>query len=189
MRNNVLREVINDGEAYHLRLNAAMENIVIRRKYLVLFLWIFFLYGINTYCFAEVGIQEEKQSNTVSELDNIGVKSPINFPGIISLLKSTGIIIVIIIVSVYFLRKKLGIKTNISKKKRYIYIVDTAPLGSKRHIHLVKIPGKLVLVGATNDRIQSLSEITEKDIVESVDTTTQGGDFIGLFKRARMEQT
>ena len=76
-----------------------------------------------------------------------------------------------------------------NRKKRYVHIVDTASLGSKKHIHLIKIPGKLLLVGATNERIQLLAEITEKEIVESIDTESQGSEFMKFFKRTYTERT
>ena len=114
--------------------------------------------------------KSEKSGSYTTEFDSIGIVSPINFSKITKVLESTGIVIVIIVVMVFFLRRKLGIKTSMNRRKRYIHIVDTASLGSKKHIHLIKIPGKLLLVGATNERIQPLAEITEKEIVESIDT-------------------
>lgn len=135
------------------------------------------------------GVVEKEQEGMTTEFENIGVTSPINFPKITRLLESTGIVIVIIVVTVFLLRKKLGIKTSINKRKRYVHIVDSASLGSKKYIHLVKIPGKVLLIGATPERIQSLSEITEKEIVESIDIEPQRTEFMNFFKRAYMERT
>lgn len=137
----------------------------------------------------EIGEKVEQQGSATAETDNIDVMSPVKFPGITKLLESTGIVIGIIIVTVFFLRRKLGIKTGMSGKKRYIYIVDTVPLGSKRYIHLVKVPGKVLLVGTTNERIQSLTEITEKDIIESIETEPKSSEFMRFFKRAYTERT
>ncbi len=133
--------------------------------------------------------KSEKSGSDTTEFDSIGIVSPINFSKITKVLESTGIVIVIIVVMVFFLRRKLGIKTSMNRRKRYIHIVDTASLGSKKHIHLIKIPGKLLLVGATNERIQPLAEITEKEIVESIDTETQGTEFMKFFKRTCTERT
>ncbi len=141
------------------------------------------------YCVSEIGEKSLKQESASAESDTTGVLSPVNFPAITKLLKSTGIVIVIIIVTVFFLRKKLGIKTGMSGKKRYVHIVDAVPLGSKKYIYLVKIPGKVLLVGATSERIQSLTEITEKDIVETIETESKSSEFMNFFKRAAAEQT
>lgn len=140
------------------------------------------------YCASEVVEKEEKQGSITTEFENIGVTSPINFPKVTKLLKSTGIVIVIILVTVYFLRKKLGIKTSINKRKRYVHIVDSTSIGSKKYIHLIKIPGKVLLLGATNEQIQLLSEITEKEIIESIDIEPQKTEFMNFFKRACMER-
>jgi flagellar biogenesis protein FliO len=92
-------------------------------------------------------------------------------------------------VSLYFLRGKLGIKTGMGKRKRYLSVVDSVPLGSKKYIHLIKIPGKILVVGATHEKIQTLSEITDKEIVDSINTETQGNDFVRFLKRAYQERT
>lgn len=155
---------------------------------IVILLLLFFAHN-SGYCATEIVEMEEKQGSTTTELDNIGVVSPINFPKITKLLKSTGIVIVVIVVTVFFLRKKLGIKTSMSSRKRYIHIVETVPLGSKKYIHLIKVPGKVLLIGATNERIQSLTEITEKDIVESVETESKSSEFMKFFRRACTERT
>ena len=137
----------------------------------------------------ELAQKSEKTGSVTTEFDGIGIVSPINFSKITKVLESTGIVIVIIVVTVFFLRRKLGIKTSMNRKKRYVQIVDTASLGSKKHIHLIKIPGKLLVVGATNERIQSLAEITEKEIVESIDSESQGSEFMKFFKRTCTERT
>ncbi len=160
---------------------------MIKKSWLIILFLVIFISN-SGYCAAEVVGKEEKQESITTEFENIGVTSPINFPEITKLLKSTGIIVVIIIVVLYLLRKKLGIKTSINKRKRYVHIIDSASLGSKKYIHLIKIPGKVLLIGATNERIQSLSEITEKEIVESIDIEPQKTEFMSLFKRACMER-
>jgi flagellar biogenesis protein FliO len=155
---------------------------------LLIFLLLFFVCD-KGYCVTDIEERAENQGSVTTELESIGTMLPSNFPEITRLLKSTGIVIVVIVVTVFFLRKKLGIKTGMSGRKRYVHIVDTVPLGSKRYIHLVKVPGKVLLIGATNERIQSLTEIIEKDIVESIDTESKSSEFMRFFKRAYTERT
>ena len=159
-----------------------------KNKCLIVFLLL--LLCVNSaYGDIESAQKSEKSGSDTTEFDGIGIVSPINFSKITKVLESTGIVIVIIVVMVFFLRRKLGIKTSMNRRKRYIHIVDTASLGTKKYIHLIKIPGKLLLVGATNERIQSLTEITEKEIVESIDTESQGSEFMKFFKRTDTERT
>lgn len=160
-----------------------------RMKWLLMILLLLLFVCDSGYCITEIVEKGEKQGSATTESDNIGVISPVNFPKITKLLESTGIVIVIIVITVFFLRKKLGITTGISRKKRYVHIVDTVPLGSKKYIHLVKVPGKVLLIGATNERIQLLAEITEKDTVESVETGSKNSEFMSIFKRAYTEHT
>ncbi len=159
-----------------------------KNKCLIVFLLLLLCVN-HAYGDIELAQKSEKTGSDTTEFDGIGIVSPINFSKITKVLESTGIVIVIIVVMVFFLRRKLGIKTSMNRRKRYIHIVDTASLGSKKHIHLIKIPGKLLLVGATNERIQPLAEITEKEIVESIDTESQGTEFMKFFKRTCTERT
>lgn len=137
------------------------------------------------YCVPELVEKEEIYGTATTETDSVGVSSPINFPNITKVIKVLGLIIITIIGVVLFLRKKFGINSSLIGRKRHIHIVDSAPLGSKKYVHLVKIPGKILLIGVTNERIQSLSEITEKEIVDSVVSESKGNEFMSIFKRAR----
>ena len=159
------------------------------KKILIMMVFCFTL-GCNiSYGVTEV-VQDEKNYGTVStETGRLGVESPINFPKVTKYLESIGLILIIVVVALYFLRGKLGIKTGIGKKKRYLSIVDSVPLGSKKYIHLIKIPGKILVVGATHEKIHTLAEITEKEIVDSINTETQGSEFVRFLKRAYHERT
>ncbi|MDR4509062.1 MAG: flagellar biosynthetic protein FliO [Candidatus Brocadiaceae bacterium] len=136
----------------------------------------------------ETATEVEEPVIDTAEDDVVGVVSPVNFPSVTKLLESTGIVIIVIVVLVFVLRKKIGTGTSIRKRKRFLSIIDTASLGSKRNIHLIKIPGKLLLIGATNDQIRPLASITEKEIVESVDKEKKSNDFLSIFKRVDVEQ-
>ncbi|MCF6147168.1 MAG: flagellar biosynthetic protein FliO [Candidatus Kuenenia sp.] len=149
----------------------------------IVFFLLFFL--CNTFAYSSgdaVNTAEEQEKITTIEDEDIGVTSPINFPRVTKIMESLGIIIIIIVVMMYFLRKKLGIKTSINKKKRYISIIETSSLGAKRYLYFIKIPGKLLLIGASNEKMQTLAEITEKEVVDSVDTEVRSGEFMKFFK-------
>jgi len=111
------------------------------------------------------------------------LQEPVNFLKITPWIKTLGLVIVVIIVGIFFLYKKLGMKTGMIGRKRYIHVVDSLSLGSKKSVHLVKVPGKVLFIGVTNERIQFLSEITEKDIVDSLVSESRGSEFMSFFKR------
>lgn len=159
------------------------------KKILIMTVFCFTLVCNVSYGVTEV-VQDEKNYGTVStESGRLGVESPINLPKVTKYLESIGLILIIVVVALYFLRGTLGIKTGMGKKKRYLSIVDSVPLGSKKYIHLIKIPGKILVVGATREKIHTLAEITEKEIVDSINTETQGSEFVRFLKRAYHERT
>lgn len=159
------------------------------KKCLLIIFLLLLVTGDHGYCATEVVEKEEIQGSSTTEVDTIGVVSPITYPRITTVLESLALVIVIIVVTFLFLRNKLGIQKRMIGKKRYVHIVDTVSLGSKKYIHLVKVPGKVLIISATHERIQSLSEITEKDIVDSIETESKSREFMSYFKRACTERT
>ncbi len=110
-------------------------------------------------------------------------------PGITRAIQSTAIVIILIVGTVYFLRKKFGITKAGGKK--HMHVVESVPVGAKRFLLLVKIPGKLLVVGMANDHINPLSEITDKEVVDSVSPPSDSpktGDFTSLMKRVYPEK-
>ncbi|TVM00217.1 MAG: hypothetical protein CV087_14720 [Candidatus Brocadia sp. WS118] len=153
------------------------------KKWLLVIFFLLLVTCNNGYCVPELVEKKEICGTTTPQIDSIGISSPIDFPQITKVIKALGLVIIIIIVAVLFLRKKLGIKSSIIGRKRYINIVDSVSLGSRKYFHLVKVPGKVLLIGITNERIQSLSEITEKEIVDSIVSESKGSEFMKIFKR------
>lgn len=107
------------------------------------------------------------------------------------------IVIALIVVTVFVLRKKYGIKTSLGKGKKRIQIIDHLSMGVKKSIVLVKVPGKHLLIGATNDRIGLISEIANEDVV-GIDEIINGNadskgegisnkDFLSLMKESYLK--
>lgn len=159
-----------------------------KMKCLIAFLFLLLFVCNNGYCVTELLEETEKQGSTAAELDNISAISLIDSSRIIRIVESTGLVIVIIVVFLYFIRKKLGIKSGMGGNKRYIHIAESVPLGSKKYIHLVKVPGRVLLIGAANEQIQLLTEITDKDIVDSIEYEAKNSEFMWFFKRASTER-
>ncbi len=70
------------------------------------------------------------------------------------------IVIALIIATVYVLKKKYGVSTNLGRSRKLIQVVDHAPMGVKKTVFLVKVPGKHLLLGVTNDNMNT--SITNK---------------------------
>lgn len=164
-------------------------NIILRHNEMIIksFFVIFFFPLVicsNGYCVPEYVEKGEIYGTATTEADSINVAEPVNFLKITQWIKALGLVLIVIIVGIFLLRKKLGMKTGLTGRKRYIHVVESVSLGSKKSIHLIKVPGKVLLIGVTNERIQSLSEITEKDIVDSIVSESKSGEFLSIFKRA-----
>jgi len=107
------------------------------------------------------------------------------------------IVIALIIATVFVLRKKYGIKTNLGRGKKRIQIIEHISLGVKKSIVLVKAPGKHLLIGATNDKIGLISEIANEDVADndeiisdaadSKGESISNSDFLSLMKKSYLK--
>ena len=60
-------------------------------------------------------------------------------------------------------------------------------MGAKKSMFLVKVPGKHILVGVTNDKINLITEIANEDVNNLESATTEninGSDFLSLMKKS-----
>lgn len=102
------------------------------------------------------------------------------------------IVIGLIITTVYVLKKKYGVRTNFGRSRKLIQIVDHTPMGVKKSLFLVKVPGKHIILGVTNDNIGLITEIANEDI--SVDKSGIGSDnvnkkdFLDIIKKSMSER-
>ena len=108
------------------------------------------------------------------------------FPWLTRALQSTAIVIILIVGTVFFLKKKFGIAKVAGKK--YMHVVESVPVGAKRFLLLVKIPGKLLVIGMANDQINPLAEITDKAVVDAVSPSSDNNDFMGFMKKVCFER-
>ena len=97
------------------------------------------------------------------------------------------VLIALIIATVFVLRKNYGFKANIGRGKRHLQILEHLTLGVKKSIFLVKIPGKHLLLGVTNEKIGLITEVENEDVDFTVDTVNKS-DFINLIKKSYFEK-
>lgn len=167
-----------------LSMNSILRHndMIIKSFFVIIFF--FLVICSNGYCVPEYVEKGERYGTATTEADSMNVAEPVNILKITQWIKALGLVLIAIIVGIFLLRKKLGMKTGMTGRKRYIHVVESVSLGSKKSVHLIKVPGKVLLIGVTNERIQSLSEITEKDIVDSIVSESKSGEFFSIFKRA-----
>ena len=97
------------------------------------------------------------------------------------------VVIALIIATLYVLKKKYGVRANIGGKRKLIQVVDHTPMGVKKSITLVKVPGKHLLLGLTNDRIELIAEIANEDIADGSEPVNKK-EFLNLVKKSIAER-
>ena len=70
------------------------------------------------------------------------------------------IVIVLGIGAIYLSKKLLPGLTNLSGKQ--IRIIETVHLGPRKAVHLLKIGGKQILIGSTNENITKLADVMDE---------------------------
>lgn len=161
-----------------------------------------FIISILILFFVSISFIGTLENGFAAEKDNLWLKddSPKNtsigdLKGYVRIASTLLIVIALIIAAAFVLKKKYGIKTNIGKGKKLITIIDHTPIGVKKSIFLVKVPGKHLLIGVTNDRINLLTEIPNENIANAsnVANTANTGEsfskseFISLMKKSYLE--
>ncbi len=97
------------------------------------------------------------------------------------------VVIALIIAAVFVVKKNYGLKGSIGRGKRHIQILEHSTLGVKKSIFLVKVPGKHLLIGVTNDKIGLITEIANED-VEDTNEGTNKSEFVNLIKKSYLEK-
>jgi len=103
------------------------------------------------------------------------------------------IVIALIITTVYVLKKKYGVRANFGRSRKLIQIVDHIPMGVKKSLFLIKVPGKHLLLGVTNDNIGLITEVASEDIAvvkggpAGADSNNKN-DFLDIIKKSMSER-
>ncbi|MHC4267030.1 MAG: flagellar biosynthetic protein FliO [Planctomycetota bacterium] len=110
------------------------------------------------------------------------------FDGYTRVISTLLIVVALIIGTVYILKKKYGVQANIGRNKKLIQIIDHAPMGVKKSVFLVKVPGKHLLLGVTNDKIGLITEVENEDMNDGNDSSVNKKEFLNLIKKSISER-
>jgi len=84
---------------------------------------------------------------------------------------SVVLVLVLGAAAVYMSKKVLPRITNLPGKE--IRILETAHLGPRKAVHLLRIGNQRLLIGSTNESITMLADVTEQDEPDFVDSSSQ----------------
>lgn len=85
------------------------------------------------------------------------------------MLAALAIVMAALIILFYFVKRRFS-ADNGRSKGNLIRVIANTYIGVKKNISLVEIPGAILVVGVTNDRISLLSKIEDKEILENLGT-------------------
>jgi flagellar protein FliO/FliZ len=88
-------------------------------------------------------------------------------------LKMLGILIVLtggLYVCLLLVKRLLNAAGSAGKKDQLIRVLNVRPIGIKKQIALVEIPGAVLVIGMTGDRIQLLDKIVDAEIRNRIST-------------------
>ncbi len=110
------------------------------------------------------------------------------FKGYTKVVSTLLIVVALIIGTVYILKRKFGIQANVGRKNKLIQIMDHAPMGVKKSVFLIKVPGKHLLLGVTNDNIGLITEVASEDMNDGIDSSVNKKEFLSLIKKTISER-
>lgn len=87
---------------------------------------------------------------------------------------SVVLVLVLGAAAVYISKKVLPRITNLPGKE--IRILETAHLGPRKAVHLIRIGNQRLLIGSTNESVTMLADVTDQDEPDYVDSSAQQRD-------------
>ena len=89
------------------------------------------------------------------------------------MLAALAIVMAALVILFYFVKRRFGGDGGRSKGN-LIKVIGNTYIGVKKNISLVEIPGAILVLGVTSDRISLLSKIEDKEILENLGTLENG---------------
>lgn len=87
----------------------------------------------------------------------------------------TFIVVILIIYGSYIASKYIGKGLSKSSSSRYMRLIDQITLGQDRHIAIIQVSGKYLLVGITAGQIGVLSELEDDELFPLAPDETDSG--------------
>lgn len=93
--------------------------------------------------------------------------SPDVVSGAFQMLTALGIVLGGLLLVFYFMKRYL--KRDVGGSSgQLIQVIASQYIGIKKTIALVKVPGTILVVGVSNDKISMLTKIEDKEIIEAI---------------------
>jgi len=106
---------------------------------------------------------------------------------IIKMISALTVVIICIYLGIFGLKRMMGNKHRTSGGQNLLQVLETAYVGPKKTVSLVRVADKSVLIGVTDERISMLTELDAEhtaEIVAAEEQTATGDSFSGFLKAA-----
>jgi len=103
-------------------------------------------------------------------------------PTAIKMLTALGVVLGGMLLAYYFAKRILKRQVGNSKGKM-IRVLESSFIGVKKNISLVEIPGAILVLGITNDRISLLSKIENQEIIDGYKNVEKEKELLSFSDR------
>ena len=99
---------------------------------------------------------------------------------IFKMLSALVVVLVCIYAGIFLLRKFLNRRYNAAGGERILQVMETAYVGQKKTVSLVRVAQKSVLIGVTDNNISVLTELSEEETAALAENTAADGEAEGF---------
>ena len=99
--------------------------------------------------------------------------SPELLPAVLKMITALAVVVGGLVLMFYFSRRLSGI-TSGRVEDRLIRVLASGSVGMKKNISLVEVPGEILVVGITAERINLLTSIKDPDIIDRLKERSNG---------------
>lgn len=99
--------------------------------------------------------------------------SPDMITGAFQMLTALGIVLGGLLLVFYFIKRYLK-REGGGRSRQFIKVIANQYIGVKKNIALVEVPGSILVVGVSNDKISMLTKIEDKAIIDTIQQEAGG---------------
>lgn len=99
--------------------------------------------------------------------------SPDMITGAFQMLTALGIVLGGLLLVFYFIKRYLK-REGGGRSRQLIKVIANQYIGVKKNIALVEVPGSILVVGVSNDKISMLTKIEDKAIIDTIQQEAGG---------------
>lgn len=136
---------------------------------------------------AASGTLTEANATPGQSTDQVDLPMAVATGSIIKMISALAVVIVCVYLGIFGLKRLMGNRHRTSGGQNLLQVLETAYVGPKKTVSLVRVADKSVLIGVTDERISMLTELDAEhtaEIVSADEESAAGESFSGFLKAA-----